>query len=192
MIRGILLAAGNSSRFGSNKLLHRLPDGISVAARAARNLVTVLPDSIAVIRAGDAELARELAAQGVDVVECARAGDGMSASIACGIRATPGAGGWIVALADMPWIRPDTIKSLVQALQSRAAIAAPEYAGRRGHPVAFARVWRSQLLALSGDQGARKLLETHWDRLVSVAVDDAGVVADIDSPKDLDRYTACP
>lgn len=187
MIQGILLAAGASTRFGANKLLHEFADGLSVAEHAARNLCAALPGSLAVVRAGDRELTRRFRALGLDVIECATADAGLSASLGAGLRAVAGADGWIVALADMPWIAPATIGRIESTLHGGATLVAPEFRGQRGHPVGFGREWFAPLLRLHGDTGARKLLETHEDRLVRVVVDDAGVVADIDVPGDIAR-----
>lgn len=185
MIAGILLAAGAATRFGANKLLHPLADGTPMAIAAARPLQSVLPFSLAVIRRQDRELARRLSEAGLHVVPCARAAQGLSASIACGIEAAAAASGWLIALADMPFVQPETVRLLVAALEDGAAIAAPEYLGRRGHPVAFSRRFRAELLSLSGDQGARELLVRHAAQLRRIAVADRGVILDIDRPEEL-------
>ncbi len=65
------------------------------------------------------------------------------------------ADGWVIALADMPAIRLDTIRRVAEALRTGATTAAPVYRGQRGHPVGFAKLCRSELLALDGDTGAR-------------------------------------
>gem|GEM_PF-3837490 len=106
---GILLAAGSTRRFGSHKLLVELPDGEPIALRAARNLVQVLPDSLAVIRPGDKELAERLAVTGIGLIENPHAVTGIAGSIQAGILARADADSWLIALADMPWIRPVTM-----------------------------------------------------------------------------------
>src|SRR5436190_8596899 len=98
---GILLAAGRAARFGSDKLLARLPGSArAVGVAACGNLVAAVADVIAVVRPGDASLAAALAGAGARVVVCPRADDGMGASLACGVRAASGARGWIITLAD--------------------------------------------------------------------------------------------
>lgn len=189
MIAGILLAAGGATRFGANKLLHPLADGTPMAIAAARHLQSALPfSSLAVIRREDRELARRLSETGLHVVPCARAALGLSASIACGIEAAAAASGWLIALADMPFVRPKTIRMLVAALEEGAAIVAPRYHGRRGHPVAFSRRFRAALLSLTGDQGARELLVRHAAELRCIAVADPGVILDIDRPDELPAH----
>lgn len=185
---GILLAAGRGVRFdptGATSKLHaRLPGGQAVAGAAARALRKALPNVLAVVRPGDDVLAAELRAAGCDVMACPDAASGMGASLAFAIRATtPSPFGWIVALADMPFIDPATVVALCDALADGASIAAPEWAGRRGHPVAFAPEHGPELLALGGDQGARALLAAHPVTLVPV--DDPGVLRDVDTLSDL-------
>ena len=106
MIVGVLLAAGRGTRFGAHKLLHPLDDGRTLVEHAARNLTMALPTSVAVVRPDDTALREILTGQGLSIIECPQADQGMGASIACGVAATPNADGWVIALADMPWIRP--------------------------------------------------------------------------------------
>jgi len=188
---GILLAAGEGARFGGDKLLATIATSASERAEAplgvmaGRNLVEALPESIAVVRPRDAALAAHLAEAGLRVVPCANAGDGMGATLACGIATAAGADGWVIALGDMPWIAPATIRAVANALDGGADIVAPSYHGERGHPVGFSRRHRAALAALTGDAGARSLIERHLDRLTWIDVEDAGVLQDVDTPGDL-------
>jgi molybdenum cofactor cytidylyltransferase len=182
---GVLLAAGAARRFGSNKLLHPLDGGPPLALAALANLRSAVPRVIAVVRPRQTQLAQRLRAAGATVIECAHAEDGMGASLACGVQAACDAAGWIVALADMPYIRPDSIAKVAAALAAGAAIAAPAYQGRRGHPVGLDQAYRRQLEALRGDEGARALLEQNRDSVTLIDVDDPGVCRDIDTPDDL-------
>jgi len=189
-IRGILLAAGYSKRFGSNKLLQALPAGTPEAGTpiglaAARHLVDALPESIAVVRPRAQKLGQMLRDAGCTTVVCKNAGEGMGTSLAAGVRAAPDAGGWVIALADMPFLRPETIRVIARALSEGAAIAAPAYRGERGHPVGFARQFFEELSALHGDSGARTLLDRHPNWVTVYDVDDSGVLRDIDKPSDL-------
>jgi molybdenum cofactor cytidylyltransferase len=184
-IVGVLLAAGASTRFGADKLLHPLDDGVAIAARSAGALAAALPGSVAVVRDVHSDLARLLREAGLRPVACAEARAGMGASLACGVAAEPDAAGWVICLADMPFVRPATIAAVARALRDGAAIAAPFHAGRRGHPVGFDRRYFDALRALSGDAGARGLLSAHPDQVVAVETDDAGVLTDVDRPGDL-------
>ena len=182
---GLLLAAGSASRFGSDKLQHRLPHGVAIAVQAARHLKAEVPRVVAAVRERDGETARALAAEGCEVVVCERAAEGMGASLACAARAAGEADGYLVALADMPFVRPSTIAAVRDALAGGAVIAAPYFRARRGHPVGFAGRLSSALAALAGDAGAKSVLDAHAAQLVKVPVGDPGALRDIDKPSDL-------
>ncbi len=182
---GILLAAGASTRFRADKLLHPLPAGLPIAVASLRNLRAALPRVIAVVRPGTARLEQLLRADGAEIAVCERAADGMGASLGQGIRAAPDADAWIIALADMPFIRPQTIRLVAERLAAGAALAAPRWRGERGHPVGFAARFRGELAALEGDEGARALLRAHGAALELIDCDDPGVVRDVDTLADL-------
>lgn len=184
-IVGLLLAAGSASRFGSDKLRHPLPHGVAIAAQAARHLVSQVQPVIAVVRPGSPELEQSLAAEGCDVVVCGEADRGMGASLACAARAAGKADGYLVALADMPFVRPTSIAAVRDALAGGAALAAPYFRARRGHPVALSGKFFEQLLALQGDEGAKRLLAANPGAVVKIPVGDPGVIRDIDTPGDL-------
>lgn len=186
-IVAVLLAAGAGTRFGGGKLLHPLSDGVAIAAHAARNLRAAGLEVMAVVRPGDFPLAQMLEEEGCNVTHCADASRGMGHSLAHGVAQMREAGGWIVALADMPRVRPSTIQAVAAAIASGALIAAPAYQGERGHPVAFAAGLRGELLGLSGDSGARAVLERHRDGIRLIECDDPGIILDVDAQADLDR-----
>lgn len=185
MKQGILLAAGFSRRFGANKLLQPLADGVPVALAAARRLRAALPEVLAVVNPHDPELAQLLAEDGFTITVCPRAQDGMGASLAWAVEQTSRASAWIVALADMPRIRPETIASVAAAIERPTMLAAPAFCGWRGHPVGFGRAYFERLTQLTGDEGARSILRDHADRVRWLACEDPGIVADIDTPADL-------
>jgi molybdenum cofactor cytidylyltransferase len=188
LIAGILLAAGAASRFGGGKLQQALPDGTPLCVAAARNLLPAVDEVVAVVRPGDGAVRDTLAREpGVRVIECERAHEGMGLSLACGVRASLQADGWIVALADMPRIQTKTIRQITERLRAGAFIVAPVYRGERGHPVGLGGRFRDQLLALSGDAGAREILKAQPDELSLIDVDDAGCMLDIDTQSDLSQ-----
>jgi molybdenum cofactor cytidylyltransferase len=185
-IVGILLAAGAGIRFGSDKLLHPLADGTPMAVASARHLAAALPGAVAVVRPGAHALESALAAESLRVTACPRAKDGMGESLAHAVRATRDADGWVVALADMPFVSPETIRTLAEGLARGAAIVAPRYAGQRGNPVGLAARYLGELEALQGDEGARAILKRDAARIEFVDCDDPGVVRDVDTRADLD------
>ena len=184
-ICGILLAAGASKRFGSDKLMHPLAGQTPVAVAALDHLRSVIPHVIAVVRPGVPALENRLSEAGATVIMCLNADEGMGASLATAVGATGDVDGWIIALADMPYIRPETIVKIVASLTAGAAIVAPVYRGERGHPVGLSARFRAQLESLSGDEGARSVLKQNAGLIKLVEVDDPGVCHDIDTPDDL-------
>ncbi|AZY50721.1 nucleotidyltransferase family protein [Bordetella avium] len=185
---GILLAGGQGSRFlaqrpGENKLLAQLSDGRLLAQASAMNLRSAVDEVVAVVRPGCDALTSLLRDEGCEVVVSDDAVLGMGASLAVAARhlmqrVAPAV--VLVALADMPWIAAATYK---QVLDVEAMIAAPVFAGQRGHPVAFDAVLLPQLAELSGDAGARELIRRLGLR--EVWVEDPGVLRDVDVPKDV-------
>jgi len=184
-IVGILLAAGAARRFGSPKLLCSLPGGVPVGIASARTLVQSVTHTLAVVKPDDRALIEAYSAIGLEIVKNPLANDGMGTSLAAGISAAPGASGWLIALADMPWIQPATVRMLADTLRSGASMVAPVFGGRRGHPVGFSQQWGNRLQALSGDDGARSLIAEHADKLVLLETLDVGVLNDVDYLDDL-------
>ena len=183
-IVGLLLAAGSGSRFGSDKLRHALPHGVAIAVQAARHLRSQVP-VLAVVRPGSEELAAALEGEGCEVIVCDKAAEGMGVTLACGVRAAGDAEAWLVALGDMPYVRPSSIAAVRVALEGGASLAAPYWRARRGHPVGIGARHRQELLALAGDEGAKALLSQHGHDLLKIPVGDPGVIRDIDRPEDL-------
>jgi len=188
-IVGLLLAAGRGTRFGGDKLLARLGTGDlpgePVGVVALRHLRLAVSDVIAVVRDNDRALAAQLGANGARIVRFCNADDGMGASLACGVQATADAKGWIVALADMPWISPATIARVAAAIAGGAPLAAPFHRGERGHPVGFGAACYAPLATLTGDEGAKSIVAAQRDRVVRIDVDDPGILRDVDTPGDL-------
>jgi molybdenum cofactor cytidylyltransferase len=182
----ILLAAGSATRFGSDKLLHALPHEVPIAVQSARHLKAVFSERVlAVVRPDATRLKEVLEKENCQVVVCGNAAEGMGASLACAVRAAPDAEGFLVALADMPFIRSSTIAAVRDALAAGAPLVAPYFRARRGHPVGIAATFRRELESLEGDEGARKIIAANEASLRKIPVGDPGVLRDIDRPADL-------
>ncbi len=184
-IAGLLLAAGSAKRFGSDKLRHELPHGVAIAVQAARHLRAEVHDVFAVVPPDAIDLSSRLEKEGCLVVVCENAAEGMGASLACAARAAGERAGYLIALADMPFIRRSSIAAVRDALAAGAPLAAPYWRSRRGHPVGIAGKYFGELLALRGDEGAKSLLGANEKRIVKVPLGDPGVIRDIDTPQDL-------
>ena len=186
-VAGILLAAGRGRRFdptgGKDKLMQSLPGGERIAVASARHMLQVLHTVQAVVRPGADQLGEILGGLGCHVETCLQADTGMAASLVAGLNRTRDADAWLIALADMPHLKPATLETLVLALRGGAGIVQPWCNGQAGNPVGFSRRHLAQLLQLEGDQGARALLQRH--AVTKVEVDDEGIFRDIDTVSDL-------
>lgn len=189
-LAGVVLAAGRGTRFGGGKLLAHLADGrtmleASVAAMAAARAATSCIQSITIVIRREpvllAEAHRLASLHEVEIVINENADDGMASSIASGVAVTREATGWLIGLADMPFVTAATVAAVAQGLAAPADIVLPASAGRRGHPVLFGRAYYNALLALVGDAGAKALLGQHAASVREIAVEDAGIFKDIDT-----------
>jgi len=153
--------------------------------QAARHLKPAVSRVVAVVRPSSAELAKRLAEEGCEVVVCENADEGMGVSLACAARAAGPAEAYLVALGDMPFVRPSSAAAVRDALAGGAPIVAPYFRARRGHPVAMSKKFREALVALKGDEGAKQILAANAQAIVKIPVGDPGVIRDIDTPGDL-------
>jgi molybdenum cofactor cytidylyltransferase len=122
---------------------------------------------------------------GAPVIECHDADVGMSRSLIAGLRAGPDCEGWVIALGDMPFITPATIRSVARALEQGALIAQPVHENQRGHPVGLSSRLREELMQISGDEGARDVIRRHSEHCRLIQCDDPGTLRDIDTRNDL-------
>jgi len=212
---GLLLAAGSSSRFGSDKRLHPLPNS-DTATTAAKTIglaslerwlsacnPTVPPseklDQIFVVtRPNDAFAAlvtQFLTEQqntphtaNCSLLTATDADQGMGHTLASAVAQIP-SGALIIGLADMPWVAAQTLQILARKLRESTAtsVIQPRYNGAPGNPLGFGRSHRDALAQLSGDQGARQLVRNARinEAILDVDVQDPGILYDIDQPADL-------
>lgn len=192
----LLLAAGSGTRFAR---IAGGPDGAKLLAPVDgarrvidRAIAAIAPHCDHIVAAVGANPGVEAALRehaGLTVVRVADPARGMGHSLASAARAARHLSPrWlIVMLADMPFVRADTVGSLLaraNATDDAASIVAPRWRGQRGHPVVFGRAQLTSLVELDGDRGASPLLGRH--PVVWVDVDDPGVVRDVDEPDDLE------
>jgi molybdenum cofactor cytidylyltransferase len=180
----LLLAAGSSRRFGSDKRRAVLGDG--------RTLLQTVIDSIRAsglplrvcLSAEDDALAGELGKHGIATIRCTRASEGMGGTLGEGAAALPPWDAVLVALADMPVIRPETY-ARVAAHAERGGICVPFTGGAQGHPVAFGAEFLGELARCRQDRGARWVIDQHQAAVRRLDLDDPGILLDIDSQEAL-------
>jgi molybdenum cofactor cytidylyltransferase len=188
-ICGILLAAGQSKRFGhSNKLLQPLANGLPLITQTVRTMLSVLGSVVVVVPPDHDDLKQVLQDETVQLTINPAADVGMGNSLACGATASNDADGWIIGLADMPWIKSTTLSKIITALHAGHPLVAPRYQNLRGHPVGFGREYRETLQNLQGDVGARSVLKQHKAQLHYLDVNDPGILLDVDTPADLMQH----
>ncbi len=145
----------------------------------------VFEHTIVVLRPDDSALEAILRARlpQVSIVSAADAELGMGRSLAAGIGAAGDWQGAFVALADMPFVQPATLRTLREALEEKrpARVVLPTYSGRDGHPVGFPARCFPELATLHGDRGARAIIER--EDVLRLPVDDPGVLKDLDRPE---------
>ena len=185
----IVLAAGRGSRFLGAE--HKLAQSLGVSTVLGSTLQHAIASHLQVVVVTTQALAgvarRSVAARDVVVLpEVGVPGEnglGMGHSISAGVNARPHAAGWLVLPGDMPQVQPVTLQAVARQL-AHHAVAYAQYKGRRGHPVGFSAELYSELSALTGDEGARRLIARY--PALGVEVDDPGVLIDVDTLADLD------
>jgi len=190
----IVLAAGSGVRFGGGKLTAPYMAGVLLDGALAAALAAPVR-SVTVVTGDDAELVAEAArtlfqrvsrTDALRIVHAADHAQGMAHSLRMGIASLPeDAAGAFIFLGDMPRVPRDVLAPMADAVLAGASAAAPVFEGRRGHPVLVARQLFPELVALSGDTGARAILDRLGPRLALVAAPDDGVLFDVDRAEDL-------
>ncbi|MHC8387762.1 nucleotidyltransferase family protein [Pseudomonas sp. MDT2-39-1] len=183
----IVLAAGQGSRFrqvageDKDKLLADCAgrDGAvrSMIEQVLVNLPASLEKRVLVTTEDRPQVMRMAQAYGFEIVVIESTG--MGDSIAAGVSECPALSGWLIVLGDMPFILPSSIERVVAGIADDC-VSVPVHAGEYGHPVGFGRSFGPGLMGLSGDHGAKPLFAQ--GRVVEVAVEDAGVLWDVDVP----------
>jgi molybdenum cofactor cytidylyltransferase len=184
----IVLAAGTGSRFTApgHKLTQDLGSSSVLASTLRHAIATHLPVVVVTTELLADAARRHVASR--DVVVLPAVGTpgpqplGMGYSISAGVAARPDATGWLVLPADMPMVRTDTVLAVAAALDQHP-VAYAQHNGRRGHPVGFGAELYSELVTLSGDEGARRLVARYPAH--GVDVDDPGALIDVDTEADL-------
>ncbi len=190
----IVLAAGRSTRMrGPNKLL-ALHEGKPLIRHAVENALAAGSGSVMVVTGHQHQAVEEaLAGLPVQFVQNDEFADGLSTSLKAGVAAlAPECRGAVIVLGDMPLVGPGIIRRLCRAFDeypgTRAVV--PTALGERGNPVFIARALFPAVNQLSGDVGARKLIDAAGSEVTEIPVDDPGIHRDVDTPEALQQLWA--
>lgn len=181
----IVLAAGMSSRMGSNKLLADL-DGQPLIKRTVERVKASGVDEVIVVTGHQASAVRA-ALSHVRIVHNPEFTSGLASSLRAGIQAAWDFDAAFVCLGDMPLIRPEDLQRMMAAFVDTESVVAPTKNSLLGNPVLWGEAHFAELAALSGDRGARALLEDNRDKIVTVEVADESIMLDADTPEALER-----
>jgi CTP:molybdopterin cytidylyltransferase MocA len=185
-VAGVLLAAGEGSRFGQPKALVEL-DGHTLAERGVNTLLAGGADPIFVVTgAAPVEL------DGIHTIYNQHWRTGMGSSLRAALRALPpDVDAVVVALADQPLVGAEAVARLIAAYRAGAAVAVAAYGGKPRNPVLLAREhWPEVIATATGDQGARAFLRARPDLVTLIECGDTGRPDDIDTTADLDRIAS--
>ncbi len=189
MVSAIILAAGQSVRFGSAKLLQPWGKHTIIEQTVDNFRASKAGEVIVVLGSRADEVRKRLAGKRVKIVLNPDYPRGMSASV---VAALPHVDAWakavMLALGDQPLVDSKIINALIDAFETVSkGIVIPVFKGRRGNPVIFDIKYRSELLELTGDVGGREVVARHPADVLEVEVDSPAVLADIDTPADYER-----
>ena len=192
MIGSIILAAGSSRRFGGDKRKSSLPSGQRMLEESIHKAASVMDKVLVVLRFGDLTFAKELenTIDNPDVeFFCAPdSARGMAHSLANAIHHVKEWQAAMVFLGDMPFVQAETVESILAEYEFRKAhspIILPTKDGEQGHPVLFCSAYFEEIEKITGDKGARSVVDNHPDNVFTIEVQDPGVIRDIDTPQDL-------
>jgi len=192
MIWAIVLAAGESRRMGTQKLL--LPFGETTIVRAVVGtaLASRVDRVLAVLGADRDAVRQELEPLGIDLAVNEDFKMGMLSSVQAGFRALPAdAEAAVIMLSDQPFLPARVADAVVDAFKrSGRGIIIPTFQGRRGHPVLVDLKYRDEVLALDLSDGLRQLMRSHPGDIFEAEVDDANILRDMDVPEDYAAETA--
>ena len=176
----VILAAGESTRFGSDKRNFRLAGGRTMLEVTLGVYQCVFDEIVIVLKPADESWAGQLC--GVRLVYAPESALGMGHSLAAGVGAVRHLDYLFIALADMPYVQAQTLIRLNRSIAGPESIILPVYRGASGHPVGFGSNYYDELVQLTGDVGAKRIVNAHPASTARIVVEDSGTVRDIDTP----------
>ena len=185
-VGAIVLAAGFSSRFGSSKLLAELSSGKTVFQQTVERVAEAFPERFVITRPKMVAALQELA-EGTSILSFEHADQGMGATLAFAAQQIGDWDGCVVCLGDMPFIETSTYRRIAE-LVTAGSIVTPTFDSKMGNPVAFGKNLYTDLEALTGDGGGRKLTSMYPQAVRKLQVSDPGILHDIDTPEELAFY----
>lgn len=187
----IILAAGFSTRMGTQKLL--LPyNNCSIIESVIDNVLNSNVDKTMVVLGEDGALIKnKIGERPVEFCQNSEPEKGMLSSVICGFNALPeNANAALIFLGDQPNIPPSVTNSVINAYKGDLfGIVIPVHEHRRGHPLLVDMKYRREISILDLEKGLRALMHLFPEDVLEVAVDEAGILIDIDTREDYSNAT---
>ena len=186
-IAALILAAGASRRFGSDKRLHEV-GGKPLLAHTLARYREVFDKVGVTLRPREGEVERLVRAAGALPITAPDAHLGQGRSLAHGVAALTDSDGLVIGLGDMPFVQAETLHAIANALaKGPAQVIRPRCNSQPGNPIGFAPSMYQALTHITGDQGARNLLRSRGELVEYLDLDDSGVLKDVDRSEDLEE-----
>lgn len=182
-MNAIILASGNSSRMGKNKLLMDYK-GCAMIQRVINVIKSV--DFVTVTLVGKHKEVLNIAeSSGIKVIENYNSDKGQSESIKLGVSSINNNEGFMFFCGDQPFLNKDIIDYLIKvSIENNEAIVRPMFQGRSGSPVIFPNCLKEELLKLQGDNGGKVIIKKALTKVIDVEINDSKFLRDIDTMED--------
>lgn len=183
----IMLAAGNSRRFGSNKLMYEV-DGVPMYQRTLRMLQKAaerIPDSriVVVTQPQYSEIIDVVKETGAEVLFNPKPERGIASSMQIGLEIAKDADACLFTVSDQPWLTVETIIALYDAFQSEnKGMACTVWGEKTGNPCIFSKKYYKELMAISGDRGGKQIIKKHPEDVTYLKISDERELQDVDVP----------
>ena len=186
MISAILLAAGQSKRMnGENKLIKEI-QGIPLIKLSVKNILASSIDELIVVLGYQKEIIEKLIEKNekIKFVFNKNFESGMASSIKVGLKyLSKKTEAFFICLGDMPMVNSDIYNQLIKS-KNQKNIIVPTYNDQQGNPVLFDKSMKEKVMDITGDVGAKKILELNKDKILNLEIDDQGLVKGFDAQID--------
>ena len=186
MISAILLAAGQSKRMnGENKLTKEI-QGIPLIKLSVKNILASSINELIIVLGHQKEIIEQLIEKN-EKIKCVfnkNFESGMASSIKTGLNnLSEKTEAFFICLGDMPLVNKDTYNQLIKS-RNKNEIIVPTYEGQQGNPVLFSITMKEKIKSISGDFGAKNILELNKEKVYQVPIHNDGIIKDFDTTKD--------
>ena len=188
MVSAILLAAGQSKRMvGENKLTKKI-QGVPLIKHSVKNILASSIDELIVVLGHQKETIEKLINKNekIKFVFNKNFESGIASSIKTGLNnLSEKTEAFFICLGDMPMVNPNIYNQLIKSINKREIIV-PTYKGQQGNPVLFAKSMKEKIINISGDVGAKKILELNKDKILNLEINDQCVTKDFNTQDSFD------